>query len=131
MKTWWQFPNTSRVAEAARLGLALSGVATLAWAFTDSPAPAASRASTLASPPPNAADTSPEDLARWMRETSAERGAGETLRAALGEVGPWAKDQATNDARARVPTPRIPPGASPGARSSSSSSSSPSSSSSS
>jgi hypothetical protein len=103
MRLSWKFPNDTSLASVARWGLACSGVATLACAFiTDPP-----EAGVDSAPEPLSTDArDPDALARWMRRTSSERGAGTTLRDALSHVGPWAPDQrpADNDAPARVPT---------------------------
>ena len=101
MKTWWQFPNASRVSDLARWTLASCGVATVAWAFVEGD-PVSPEKKREAAPGPAA---SPEEVARWMRRASAEGTAGGTLAAALAQVGPWAAEQTArdNDVPAHVP----------------------------
>ena len=102
MKTWWQFPNASRVSDLARWTLASCGVATVAWAFVEGDPVVSPSKKREAAPGPAA---SPEEVARWMRRASAEGTAGGTLAAALAQVGPWAAEQTArdNDVPARVP----------------------------
>lgn len=103
MKAWWQFPNTSRVADVARWTLASCGVATIAWAFVEGDSSTPLRSGPLPGP-----TASREEVSQWMRIASTEGTAGGTLSAALGQVGPWAREQtaADNDVPARVPRSR-------------------------
>jgi hypothetical protein len=105
MKAWWQVPNASRASDLARWTLASCGVATIAWAFVEGDSVPS------AGPLPGAKDgptASGEEVSKWMRRASTEGAAGATLAAALGQVGPWAREQTAEDNHvpARVPSPR-------------------------
>lgn len=110
MPIWWKFPNQGLAANAARLTLASSCVATLAWSFAGpvTPTPAtqgdeAQRRARAVAPGQSPAGGQSADVSRWMQEISQE---GSVLHTALDHVGPWAHNQtaADNDTPAEVPS---------------------------
>jgi|AntAceMinimDraft_1070359.scaffolds.fasta_scaffold19975_2 hypothetical protein len=107
---WWKFPNQGFVPEVFRWSLAIGGVVTIGWAFTSPGAHSgvAAGPSLDQEQEPTVAQVPPEqraDLSRWMQRT-AEESPGSVLEAALGHVGPWARNQtsADNDVPAKVPS---------------------------